>query len=212
MAEERLAMLERGSGKKEPAEKNAALADGEPNPENFESYTDYAKALARWETRQELKEREQKAEQDRLAREQQESLKAHSERIKSFRKKTPDYDEVLEAADEEGIPCTPAMESIIVSSDHGPALLYELAKNPEEATRIAKLPPLAAAQALGRLEAKIAASTSEEKKPEPKKVTSAPKPIGALGGGKSTVAKSPEEMSFSEYERYRRDQLRRKEA
>lgn len=189
----------------------AVTADAKPNPDNFSTHAEYVEAIADWKADQKLKERDQKEAQSRLQTEQQNTMKAHFERVQSFAQKTDDFEEMMENL--EDVPRSAALEQIITSSENGPELLYELAKNPEEAKRIAKLTPLALAREIGKLESKLtssAPSSSSEKK-EPKKLTQAPKPIGPVGGGKAAGGlKTPEEMSFSEYEKYRREQMRRK--
>jgi hypothetical protein len=44
----------------------------------------------------------------------------------------------------------------LLTSEHGPAIMYQLAKSPAELARISALPPLDAAREIGRLEAKLA--------------------------------------------------------
>jgi hypothetical protein len=107
-----------------------------------------------------------------------------------------------------------------MTSEVGPDIAYYLANNPEEAEKIAKMPALATAKALGKLEDKLEAQlkasgqnkqSKGEQKPaqESKKtetpVTKAPKPItpvnasGASGGS----AKDPEKMSYQEFKKWR---------
>jgi hypothetical protein len=196
--------------KKESKGPAPAAAEGKPKADDFDTHAEYVEALTDWKTEQKLIEREQKAEKSRLESEQEKVLKAHSERVKAFADKVEDFEDVLANLDD--VPNSPAVESLILSSENGPELLYELAKDPKEAKRIATLPPLAAARELGKIEAKIVARASEEKKPEPKKLTNAPRPIGPIGGGKAAVAKSITDpnISFAEYERLRREQLKRR--
>ena len=139
-------------------------------------------------------------------------MSAHRERVKSFADKTEDFMDVIEAVDD--IPVSAALQEIIVSSENGPELMYELAKNREEYERIAKLSPLAVARELGKLEVKLAARASEQKA-EPKKLTKAPQPIEPVGsGGAGKVRKSitDPDISQAEYERLRREQLKRRQA
>lgn len=207
--EARLAELEKAGKSKRDPEPKAAAAEGEPQPEDFDTHAAYVKAQARWEAKQLLKEERQEAEKIRFESDQQKVLKAHAERVKSFSEKTEDFADVLESVDD--IPVSAAVREVILESEHGPALMYELAKNRDEYARICELSDRAAARELGKIEAKIEARASQEKKPEPK-ITKAPKPIGPIGGGKGTVAKSIDDpnLSFSDYERMRREQLKRK--
>jgi hypothetical protein len=208
----KLALETKGAteAKKEPVEtKKTEANDGKPKPESFDTHAEYVEALTDWKTDQKLNERDKKAEKNRFESEQSKKMQTYLEKKAAFAEKTPDFDDVI--ADADGIPVPHAVTQIIVESEHGPELAYELAKNRDEFARICKLPPLSAAREMGKFEAKIAALTSEAK--ETKKVTNAPKPLDPVGTGKGTSGpKKPEEMSFPEYEKHRREQLRRKRA
>lgn len=206
--ERRLAQLEQGSQSKAKADSTPAAADDKPNPENFDTHAEYVEALTDWKITQKEKIQAQKAREESLKSEQEKALKAHVSRVESFKKTMSDFEEVLEAVDD--VRVSQAVQQAIIESENGPALMYELAKNRAEYERINSLSPLAAAREMGRLEAKVAAST--EKAPETKKVTSAPKPLAPVGKGKGVVAKSisDPDLSFSEYERLRREQIKRR--
>lgn len=213
LLEERLARLERGAGdpKSEPAQKKSE-PEGKPNPEHFETHAEYVEALTDWKLEQREKAKEAEVQNSKLLSEQERLEKAYAEKAQSFAKKTKDFQEVLEEV--EDIPLSPALRKEILESENGPELAYELAKNREEFERLNKLPPTALARAIGKVEARLEASraSSEEKKPEPKKITQAPKPIEPIGSGKAVVAKSitDPDISYAEYEKLRREQMRRR--
>lgn len=195
-----------GETKGESVEKKPATAEGKPNPDSFETHVEYVEALTDWKTEQKFKEREQRAEKSKLESEQEKFLKSHTERVKSFAEKTEDFADVLSEVDD--IPVSPTIQELIITSENGPELMYELAKNRDEYARICKLSPLAAARELGKIESKINAKASDEKQ-EPKKLTKAPKPIDPVGGAKAAVTKSLDDpnLSQAEYEAIRRKQL-----
>jgi len=85
-----------------------------------------------------------------------------------------------------------------------------LAKDKAEFDRINSLNPIAAAKEFGKIESKISANSSEEKKPEPKKITKAPQPIVPVGSKGGSASKSIDDPNISqkEYERLRREQMR----
>ena len=195
------------AGEKTEKVETKPVVDGKPNPDSFETHAEYIEALTDWKIEQKEKAAKEQDQKTKLQTEQQNLLEAHSERVKSFAKQTKDFDDVIAEVDD--VIASAVVQELIVSSDNGPALMYELAKNRAEFERINKLPPLAAARELGRLESKL----SEEKKPEPKKIPKAPKPLEPVGKGSSgSVTKSPENMSQSEYEAWRREQMRQKHA
>lgn len=203
----------KGAGQvQDPAkvETKPVASEGKPDPDKFNTHAEFVEALADWKTDQKLKERDQKQEQAKLQADQANLLKSHADRVKAFKDKTDDFDEMLGSLDDVR---SPVIQQIIVESENGPALLYELAKNPEEALRISKLTPWAIARELGKLESKITPASESEKKPETKKITNAPKPIETVGkNAVSSVRKSIDDpgLSFAEYEKLRREQMKRR--
>jgi DNA repair exonuclease SbcCD ATPase subunit len=216
--EARLAALEVASGPKksdsEPAKTAQAATDsGEPNPDDFTTHAEYVKAVTKWTIQQEQKAAKAEAEKQKLLTQQEQAQKSYQEKLKSFIEKTDDFDDVVSEVSD--ISPSIAVQELIMSSDMGPQLVYELAKNRAEFERINSLSYGAVARELGKLEAKLEARASEQtKKPEPKKLTQAPKPLDPVGGGKGTVAKSIDDpdLSFADYERIRREQMKRRGA
>lgn len=195
----------------EPAKAEPKAAEGEPNPDEFETHAEYVKAVVKWDREQADKKRDEDARKSQLQTEQERTIKAHVDRVESFKKQTQDFDDVI--ADVDDVPLSATVQQLLVTSENGPELMYELAKNRAEYERINKLGPLAAARELGKIEAKIASkATTTEIKTEPKKQTKAPNPIQPVGNGKGTVAKSIDDpnLSFAEYERMRREQMKRR--
>ncbi len=102
-------------------------------------------------------------------------MQAFSDREVEARAKYDDYDRV---ARNDSLPITPHMGACIAEADNGPDIAYYLGQNVEEARRISKLDPFKQAQAIAKLEVKVAAA------PPVKKLTSAPaplKPVAARG-------------------------------
>src|SRR5574343_169331 len=67
-----------------------------------------------------------------------------------------------------------ALAQTIQVSENGPDVAYYLGTNPKEADRISRLPPLAQAKEIGKIEAKLASD------PPVKKISSAPAPIAPV--------------------------------
>lgn len=180
---------------------------GKPSADNFETHADYIEALTDWKMEMRDKSKAQEQEKSKLESEHKTRMESHFERVKSFAESTEDYAEVVDGAD---IQFSAAAVEVITSSELGPQMIYELAKDRKEAERIAKLSPIAAARELGKLEAKLSLKASEpEKKPEQKTITKAPKPIEPVGTGRTAVTKSLDDpgLSQKEYERLRRKQM-----
>lgn len=191
-------------------ETKAASSEGKPDPAKFETHSEYFEALTDWKTEQKLNERDQKLEKSKIENEQKKTVQTYQERAKAFAEKNADFDEAL--ADVDDIVISPAVRDIILTSENGPELAYELAKNRDEFARICKLPSLAAAREIGKIESRLTPKSSSEKT-ESKKITSAPKPLAPVGtGGKGSTPKSifDPNLSQSEYERLRKEQIKKR--
>lgn len=212
--ERRLAQIQgagaNGSDTTQDTKPKGAAQDKEPDPNDFETHAEFVKAQARWEVRQELKDRELKQQRSQLETEHQRLVREYSEKSKAFSEKHEDFDDVLE--DVNDIPLSPALHDIILTSENGPELAYELAKDRDAFARLNKLSPIALAREVGRFEVKLSKASSQEN-PKETKITKAPPPIAPVGtGGKGSVPKSIDDpnLSQAEYERLRREQMRQK--
>lgn len=194
MLEERIQATEQGSKPQQPT--------GAPKIEDFQDFDTYLTAKAEWIADQRLmKAQEEWGKKSQAEREYQESantVESWNKRLGKATTEIPDLTEVLEASD---APMPPHVGRAIMDSDMGPQVAYWLAKNPEEAERIAELSPLAAVKAIGRIEEKIEAGALKAKKP-----TSAPPPINP-SGNKSAATADPEKMSVKEWMEWRKKKL-----
>lgn len=184
--------------------------DADPEPQrpketDFSDWTkfeeakeDYIVAKAEWKARQAIASRVQEA-QSRQQTEQVQNQRR--EAVKRFEKAAeavaPHYEGLDEAVDrffsDKSMPVSQAMaEYIMEHSERGPELVYALDADLDEAERISKLPPIAAAKALARLEDKLP-------KPEARKVSGAPAPTKTVKGSAESPVKRPEDMSMAEY-------------
>lgn len=173
-------------------------------PEQFNSYEDYAEALA-----------ERKAEElvaKREAAKQQEALfEQYYEREETARDKYDDFDQV---AYNESLPVTEIMAQSIQASDIGPDVLYWLGSNPKEAERISRLNPILQAKEIGKVEASLMSN------PPVRKTSTAPAPIAPVTPRASgtpaydtTDPRSTKSMSTSEWiEAERMRQIKKYEA
>lgn len=176
----------------------AAANDGKPVAADFESYEEYVEKLAEWK----LDQREAAKAQAEAAKTQQE---AHKARLAAAQERYADFDEVL--GEVEDFPISQAMHEVITASDHGLDVAYYLAKNQDEAHRIAELSPFLAAKELGKIEAKIAdkveskSSTEKETKPRVSKAPAPPKTVRP-----QAESAEPDPSDFGAWERWRNAQ------
>lgn len=183
------------------ANKAPAKAEGKPEPGQFEDHNEYVEKLAEWKAqeivRAELGKRDQEATQQKRQAEQQTRATTWESRQAEFSKTAPDFAEVVASAD---IPMPAHVMDALLESEHGPALAYHLAKNPDVATKIGGMSERAALIELGALQAKLANPT-----PVQKSVTKAPAPITPIKSGGNNVV-DLNKMSQAEYEAYRAKQ------
>jgi hypothetical protein len=203
------------------APKPDAKTEGKPRPKpgDFETYAEFQKAEEAWlDERVESKfaERERKQKDSEAKNAKVSSERAFAERVKAFAEKNQDYHDVITEAREQNLFVSETMGQVILDSENGPAIFYALAKNPSEGARIGSLPPHRQMMEMGKIEARITQAQSvPEKKPETKQTTQAPKPVDPVGTGKGTSAGksiTDPDISFPDYVRARREQMKRKRA
>jgi hypothetical protein len=208
-------------------------ADPEPQEGDFEQYGEYIKAIGKWQVRQEraaiLAEAEQKvearieAERQRgreaaQRRHEEQRARAHTARVDAFKAEHPDYAEVLEAAAD--VPISVDVEAVLKHSPDGPALIYHLARHPEEAQRLSALSRDGAIYEMGLLAHRLRGATAAPPVVEPPVVPPAPTPGVPVvaqprqaprrpapppspGVAGATPPASPEKMNFKDFDRWR---------
>lgn len=149
----------------------------EPKPEDFDfDITAFNRAHYKW-----LRDEERKQEQ--ITQRQ----RSFSEKEAAFKAEHPDYDDVAKSPD---VAITRDMAVAILDTENPPAIAYYLGQHPDEAAAIASMTPIAAARAIGRIEAKLEAPPAPVTPREPpKKTTNAPPPPKTVSGaGKPEVS------------------------
>jgi hypothetical protein len=177
-----------------------------PNPQQYTSEAEYQADLAAYKVRkQDIEDESERINQD-YSEAEQEDGSAYSEAITDFQAegsaKYKDFRDVISRPTESGGPAfTTIMTEALFESDIGIDVAYELAKNPQETYKIAKLSPVAQAKAIFEAEAKVKA-----KQVPPK--SKAPAPVKPVRGGSSAAQSKPvSEMSMAEYAAYRQKQM-----
>lgn len=174
-------------------ESNQERGDRKPLVDDFDSQADYLEALVDWkDTQKEIKAKEQEAQ-----KKNQEKIKNWQERIKDFSSKHSDFEEVVEGVEDITLPND--LSDYFISEELGPAVMYELSRNPDELERIVSLNKRSREREILKLEIRLEESS---KKQVTKKTTKAPAPISRVKGG-ARIQKDPSKMSFQEYEAWR---------
>lgn len=147
-------------------DKPAASEDQEPKREEFEDYETYLRALGRWEGRKGAREEHvrvgKEAEERSRVEQEKRAATEFKKRANTLMDEFPDFGNVIEEA--EGVMITDTMGREIQDSPVGPRILYELAKNPEEAARIAELAPKAQVREILKLESRYEAEAANKAK------------------------------------------------
>lgn len=131
---------------------------------------------------------------------------AFEKRQAEFQSAMPDYRaKVLENPT---LPISSAMVEVIVESEQGPAIAYYLAENRDLAEQIARLPPVQAARAIGRIEARLEANRPAAASQAPP-VSKAPPPPPRIEATEPAVEKDPDQMSPEAWLKWRTKQLAR---
>ena len=174
----------------------------EPNINDFEEYTDYVKALAKYEINQENKALKLKSEEELIKKEAEQITAKYRERVEDAKKRYGvDKWNGLQKID---LPLSIQMRAEIMRSEVGPDILFYLYHNLEENKKINSLTPAGQIKELTKLELKISnklAEKTHKKGDEVKeKISKAPapvKPISSKTDGKTF--KDPNKMSYQEY-------------
>lgn len=190
----------------------AAEPAAKPKPDDFTSYDDYVEALSDWKVEQAEAKREAKRQAEEGKRREQaaqaELVNAWKGRAEKFAETAPDFDDVLAAVK---TPISQALYQTLLDSEHGPAIAYDLAKNPKEIERLNALSPIAAAREIGRLEAaRVKAADATPTKQT--KVTKAPEPISPVTKtGKARVPSlNDPDVPYAEFERLANERFARR--
>ena len=164
----------------DPAEYDSAM-------DQYQDQRD-AWVLEQAEKRIEVKTTRTQEEQDQQ-RQTEEIRKSWSAQVESAKKAHPDFEEVVYSDD---FQCTPVMMNAITADIHGAEVAYHLGSNPDEASKIAALPPVQQIIEIGRLSATLQAKPAVETR-------RAPAPIRPLGNEAPAVKKTAEEETEAEY-------------
>lgn len=171
-----------------------------------EAKEDYIASKAVWKARQEVRTTVREAESRRLA---EQATSERRDAVKRFEKAADALSETHEGLsdaidrffNDKTMPVSqPMADYIMLVSDRGPEIVNALDADLDEAERISKLSPLAAARELARLEAKLP-------KPEARKVSNAPPPTTVVKGSAESPTKKMEDMSNAEYMAFRKKQM-----
>lgn len=203
-------MLERQLAGQQPQSQPKEERVPEPTPEQFETYEQYVRASAKYEAEKAAARIAEERFQKEMERQRaEEASRSTQDKIRIAKEKYSDFEEV---ALDPTLPITPSMAEAIMDSEFSADLAYHLGQNRSEAEKISRMSPIAAARALGKIEAKFEreATAAPPMPLEPKRVSKAPEPVKPLATSADAPNKDPDKMSTEEWLRWRNTQLGRK--
>ncbi|MES1989226.1 MAG: hypothetical protein V4440_14575 [Pseudomonadota bacterium] len=190
MERQRIESETRNKVMQEVAAKPTPAAD-KPKVEDYADYADFIEDLTDWKTDQKIRSIKDNENQEKAQRSQQSEQDRRTERqqelLENGERKYEDFEDVVKS---DKTVYSQAAYLSILESDISSDIVYHLAKNQEEAKRIAALPAYAQAKEIGKLEDKLSAKA-------PVKTSNAPTPIKPIEGGKN-ITKKLEDMSYEE--------------
>lgn len=170
---DKLAQLEKAQGPQAPRE------------DDFESVEEYLIAKGKFEAQREIQtqqQEEQKKLQEQRQREEQAKVQAtFDQRVSKFKENASDFDEVSQDAfsilESENSLTSQALAHAFIELENGPALLYQLGKNPDVFEDVVSASPVEAIFKLAQLENSLSAAPQ---KTQPKPVNH--KPVKSSAG------------------------------
>lgn len=166
-----------------------------PPPDPSQDFPGYVRHLASEEARSLVEQERGQWQQHQEQQRQQSIAQQYATREADYAAEHPSYAEAAEAFVAVAGNGAPELAEVLMTSDHGPAVVEYLGTHLDEAVSILKMPPHLAAAAVARIEARVSA-------PKPKPATKAPAPVPTLSGA-AVVKKDPEGMSYDDYKKWR---------
>jgi hypothetical protein len=149
-----------------------------PKIEAYENYADYEKDREQWLIERAKFEYRQEDRAKAQVEAQRKAKETFDAKVAKLAATNPDIKDVLS---DPTLPVSDVGAAIIRQSDVGPEIALYLNDHRDEATKIYGMHPVLAARELGRIEAKIIGTQSQQAPPTTKKISQAPEPIQPLG-------------------------------
>lgn len=187
---------------------NADDDEGRPDPNKFkygELDPEFQEALLDWKVDKRLnkeKAEREKAQKSEAAEQQaQEIRESYDQKIDIGIAEYDDFEDVVvKAADEGKFPLTQETAMMVLESDVGHHVIYQIASDNDLAKKLAGMTPQQQAREFGRLEAQY---TSKDAPKPKKKASAAPVPPSrAVKGGGAPKKFDPSSASFEELEKW----------
>ena len=193
----------------------ARSADKEPAEDDFDNYSDYVTARARWAARQEYEERQVRSAQERhneaQDKDRESRIQAFSEKLSGYIAEDPKF---LDSLSPTVVNMTPisalppgakvtqanAVAEAILHSDDPRGLMRHLSENADELQRLTTLPmtQYQLTHAIARIEAKLEAAVTAGAAPKVEVSTAKP-PVRPVTGSPHTAESLSDDAPFEEH-------------
>lgn len=165
------------------------VAQGPPNIDQFENYDDFVVAKAKYEIQQD-------ATANRGREHRATVQKTWQERLAKEAEKDPD---IISAIQNPNVPITDTMSMAIMESEAGPKVARFLVDNMAEAARISYLSPYAQAREIGKIEARLTATSAAAAPPSVNLISQAPEPVKSISSVGSLVTTDLDKIPVEEF-------------
>lgn len=160
-------------------ERLAPQQDVAPRRDQFETYEDFLEAKTGWAARQaalQVAQQVRRQQDEERARTtttqvQQQIERAHDERMASYAKANPDFEEALQAST---VSVPEVALNYLKLLDNGPEIAHELLRNPDHARRLARAPGYQVGVILGEISAAL-----KQKAPQHSTAPDPGQPVGS---------------------------------
>lgn len=177
---------------REKAEQQMQEASKPIDPNQFGSDAEYQAALSAQAMRR-VTAQDHAATAEAVAQQAQYAARAALDvQVQALRSHIPDIDVIYREPEHGGPQITQAMAMAINESENGALVAYHLARDSKRAESISRMSPIAAARALGMLEAELNA------KPQ-RRISQAPQPVQTVSGGTGNPGVDLSSLSMSDY-------------
>jgi len=174
-----------------------------PKADDFEDYDSYLEAATAWHADNAMRARQTEVREHTVRVQEAQRAQEFTQKVETFAKVTPDYNEVLTSVDDIAVP--PAVQQVLLAVDNSPELMYALAKDRDTLVELTTMNPLQAALRIGAMSAQL--TKAKTKQPAPN-VTKAKPPIRTAERSGNAAAKSVDDMTFDEYKAWASKNIR----
>lgn len=142
-------------------------APTKPKLDQFETVEAFDAAIEKWKddsvkyeasiaVERDRQQRQYQAQQQELAKQQTEIASNWQKRVEKATPQIADLKDALNDAAQGLVPRNETMDGFILDSEYGPVILHHLWQNPDEAEKIAAMPPYKAVREMHNLELRVA--------------------------------------------------------